>query len=81
MSKIDRAVLWGPDVHGRGKLDDRRWAYAVEAPFDMSPDAMELIGVKACLDGREVEIRGFVPSMPPRDIRKGDLIELLVLLK
>ncbi len=80
MSKIDRSVLWGPDVRGRGKLGDRRWAYAVEAPFDISPDSKDLIGMKACLDGKEAEIRGFVPSMPPRDIKKGELIELLVLL-
>jgi hypothetical protein len=35
--------------------------------------------MKACLNGDEVEIRGFVPRMPPRPIKKGEAIELLVL--
>jgi hypothetical protein len=79
MSKIDAAVLWGPKVLGRDRLDERRWAYIVEAPFDMLTDPTDLIGMKAYLNGDEVEIRGFVPRMPPRPIKKGDAIELLVL--
>ena len=78
MSKIDAAVFWGPKVLGRDKLDERRWAYAVEAPFDMPHDATDLIGIKAYFDGHEVEVRGFVARMPPRPIRKGEPIELLV---
>ena len=80
MSKIDAAVLWGPKVLGRDRLDERRWAYVVEAPFDMLRDPTDLIGMKACLNGDAVEIRGFVPRMPPRSIKKGDAIELLVSL-
>jgi hypothetical protein len=38
MSDINRSVLWGPKVLGRNKLDERRWAYGVEAPFHMPSD-------------------------------------------
>ena len=79
MSKIDASVLWGPKVLGRDKLDDRRWTYALEAPFDMPCEPTDLIGMKACLDGKEYQIRGFVPRMPPRPIKEGESIELLVL--
>jgi hypothetical protein len=79
MSDINRSVLWGPKVLGRNKLDERRWAYGVEAPFHMPSDMAELIGLKAHLDGNEYQIRGTVPRMPPNPIKKGDAIELLVL--
>ena len=59
MSKIDASVLWGPKVVGKDRLDEHRWAYVVEATFDM-PAELPLIGVKASLDGHEFEIRGFV---------------------
>lgn len=78
MSKIDTSLLWGPNVLGRNRLDERRWAYAVEAPFDIASEPVDLIGMKALLDGREFEIRGFVPQIPPRAIKQGEPIELLV---
>ena len=77
MSKIDASVLWGPKVVGKDRLDEHRWAYLLEAPFDM-PSELPLIGVRASLDGREFEVRGFVPRMPPRPIKERELIELLV---
>ncbi len=79
MSKVDASVLWGPEVIGRDKLDELRWLYAVEAPFDMPADMPDLIGMKVSLDSREFEIRGTVPRMPPTRIKQGELIELLVL--
>jgi hypothetical protein len=78
MSKIDTAVVWGPKVLGRGRLDQRRWAYLVEAPFDMHSDIPDLIGMKVCLDGSEFEIRGTLPRLPVVPITKGELMELLV---
>ena len=77
MSKIDASVLWGPKVVGKDRLDEHRWAYIVEAPFDMPAEAA-LIGIRASLDGQEFEIRGFVPRMPATPIKEGELIELLV---
>ena len=77
MSKIDASVLWGAKVVGKDRLDEHRWAYVVEAPFDM-PAELPLIGIKASLDGQEFEIRGFVRSMPATPIKQGELIELLV---
>jgi hypothetical protein len=78
MNKIERPFLWAPRVLARGRIDERRWAYAVEAPFDMSPDMPGLIGMTVDLDGVEFEIRGFVPAMPPVPIKQGEMIELLV---
>lgn len=78
MSKIDAAIVWGPDAVGRSRLDDRWWAYVVEAPFDMPADIPDLIGRPVSLDGRAFEIRGIVPNVPVSPIRKGDLMELLV---
>ncbi len=78
MSKIDTSVVWGPKVLARERLDERRWAYVVEAPFDMAAKMPDLIGMKASLDGQRFEIRGFVPRMPSRQIRQGEPIELLV---
>jgi hypothetical protein len=77
MSKVDSTVLWGPTVIGKDQLDEQRWAYLVEAPFDMAAE-LPLIGIKASLDGQEFEVRGFVPRMPATPIRQGELIELLV---
>lgn len=78
MSKIDRAVVWGPDVLGGSPLDERRWAFCVKAPFDMPADIPDLIGMKVHLNGREFEIGGIVAPAPACDIKQGDLIELLV---
>ena len=79
MSKIDTSVCWGPQVLGRMKLDERRFAYGVEAPFDMPADIPDLIGARVLLDGKQFEVRGIVPSAPTKPIKQGDLIELLVL--
>jgi hypothetical protein len=79
MSKIDTSVAWGPRVLGREKLDGRRWAYVVEAPFDMSPADLEsLVGMRISADGSHVTIRGLVRCVPQRDVLAGDPIELLV---
>jgi hypothetical protein len=77
MSKMD-VVLWGPKVLGRDKLDGRRWAYAIEAPFDMPANIPDLVGMKVQLEGGEFSIGGIVPKMPPGPIRRGETIELLV---
>ena len=79
MSKIDLSVLWGPTVLGRNKLDERRWAYGVEAPFDLRGDIPELIGTRVQLDGRVFEIRGIVSAASTAPIKTGQVIELLVL--
>ena len=79
MSKIDTAIAWGPTVLGRQKLDARRCAFAVEAPFDMHPaDTASLIGMAVAVDGGTWIIRGLNPSIPPQQIRTGDPIEILV---
>ena len=78
MGKIDTSVLWGPKVLGRNRLDEHRWAYGVEAPFDMPSTIPDLIGARVRLDGREFEIRGTVANAPAAPIREGCLIELLV---
>jgi hypothetical protein len=78
MSKMDASVLWGPNVVGRASLGERRWIYAVEAPFDMPRDIPDLIGMRVHLNGGEFEIRGIVPKMPAARIVKGEIIELLV---
>ena len=78
MSKIDVSVLWGPRVLGKEKLGNRRWAYVIEAPFDMPAYVPDLIGMRVCLDRNEFEIRGSVSKMPPRHIVAGELIEILV---
>jgi hypothetical protein len=62
MSKIDTSIVWAPKVLGRDKLDRNRWAYIVEAPFDLPADVPDLIGKKAFLDGGEFEIRGGRPE-------------------
>ena len=67
-----------PKVFGREKLDDHRWAYAVEAPTEMTSEIPELIGREAYLDGLAFEICGIVTKAPPTCIRKGKLIDLLV---
>lgn len=79
MNKIETSVIWGPQVLGRDQLDERRWAYLVEAPFDMAWDIPDLLGVRVQLDGGEFEIRGVLPKIPYAPISQGELIELLVL--
>ena len=79
MTKIDTAILWGPTLLGRQKLDARRWAFAVEAPFDMHPaDIGNLIGMAVSVDHATWIIRGLVPNIPQQHIRTGDPIEILV---
>ena len=60
------------------KLDERRWAVGVHAPFDMPVEAPGLMNTKLMLDGRLFEIRGIVPNVPLSTINQGQLIELLV---
>ena len=78
MRRVDVSTAWGPDVVGRMPLDERRWAGAVRAPFDMAADIPELMGTNVMVDGKLFEIRGIVPGAPPSAIKEGDLIELLV---
>jgi hypothetical protein len=79
MSKIDTSVVWGPRVLGREKLDARRWAFAVEAPFDMGPEQIaSLIGMIVSVDGATWTIRGVVPNIPDDLIRTGQPVEILV---
>jgi hypothetical protein len=67
-------------IVGRMKLDERRWAVGVYAPFDMPWDIPELMGSTVLLDGRLFEIRGVVPNVPLSAIKEGQLIELLVVV-
>ena len=60
------------------KLDERRWAVGVHAPFDMPVEAPDLMGTKVYLDGKLFEIRGIVPNVPLSTIKAGQLLELLV---
>jgi hypothetical protein len=60
------------------KLDERRWAVGVHAPFDMPVGAPDLMGTKVYLDGKLFEIRGIVPNVPLSTIKAGQLLELLV---
>ena len=78
MSKVETEIVWGPDVVGRMKLDERRWAVGVHAPFDMPVGAPDLMGTKVYLDGKLFEIRGIVPNVPLSTIKAGQLLELLV---
>jgi hypothetical protein len=78
MNRVAVALHWEPKVLGRTKLDARRWAYALEAPFNMSSDIPELIGATVMLDGALFEIRGIVPNIPFAQVREGEMVELLV---
>ena len=78
MSKVDTAHIWSPEGVGKMKLDERRWAVGVHAPFDMPVEAPGLMNTKLMLDGRLCEIRGIVPNVPLSTINQGQLIELLV---
>jgi hypothetical protein len=78
LSKVETSIVWGPDVVGRMKLDERRWAIGVHAPFDMPVGAPGLMGTKVYLDGNLFEIRGIVPNVPLSTIKAGQLLELLV---
>jgi hypothetical protein len=71
-------VTWGPKVLGRERLDAHRWLIAVEAPFDMSSDITDLIGMRLSLPDGEFAIRGTVPRMPPVRVKPGEPIALLV---
>ena len=62
----------------REALGSRRWACVVEAPFDMSADASDLIGNRMSFAGQAVEVRGIVHKLPAGMIVAGELIELLV---
>jgi hypothetical protein len=73
--------VWSPPTFGRTKLDGSRWAWLIEAPFDMDPVATGLLGSTISLGGQDCEIRGLVPRMPVGPISKGQLIEVLVACK
>jgi hypothetical protein len=51
MNKVDLSAVWAPTVLGKDRIDQRRWAYAVAAPFDMPADMPGLVGMKVQLDG------------------------------
>ena len=78
ISRVAVALHWGPEVIGRMKLDDRRWAYLVQAPFDMASDVANLVGTPVTLDNTLFEICGIVPKMPIGAVKAGEVIELLV---
>ena len=79
MSRMNGSVPWTPKILGRERLDERRWIYAVWAPFEMTSDVPDLIGVIVSVDGCEFEVRGTIPKIPRRLVGKGEVIELLVL--
>jgi hypothetical protein len=78
MNKIYPSAVWAPEVLGKDRIDQCRWAYAVQAPFDMPADMPGLVGAKVQLDGAIFDVRGFVPRMPSSPILQGEAIELLV---
>ena len=79
MSKIETSVTWGPTVLGREKLDVRRRAYVVAAPFDMQADQLAMLtGMTVSLEGGQYQIGGVVPNIPNRPVLAGEPIELLV---
>jgi hypothetical protein len=78
MNEVYLSAVWAPEVLGKDRIDQRRWAYAVQAPFDMPADMPGLIGAKVQLDGAIFEVGGFVPRMPSSPILQGEAIELLV---
>ena len=80
MNPVDTSAIWAPDVLGRTKLDERRWAYGITAPFDMAPHIPDLMETKVSLDGKLFKIRGIVPGAPFVPIKAGELVEILVVL-
>jgi len=72
-------VIWQPRVLGRMRLDERRFMYAVRAPFDMPSDIPNLIASTVVLDGAPFEIHGITPNLPTKAITKDEVIALLVL--
>jgi hypothetical protein len=78
LSKVDVSSIWSPEVVGRMKLDGRRWAIGVHAPFDMPVEAPGMMNTKLMLDGSLFEVRGIVPPVPVSTITQGQLVELLV---
>ena len=77
MSVMQASAPWAPKILSRGKLDHRRWVYAVEAPFDMPASMGDVIGLRASIDGRQYEIRGVIPKLPPCGVSAGEAIEVL----
>ena len=65
-------------MFARDALGHGRWAYIVQAPFDMPADAPDLVGGPIALDGRLFAVRGLVPKLPAAQIAAGELIELLI---
>jgi hypothetical protein len=78
MSKVGTSDLWEPTVLGRGKLNDQWSAYLVEAPFDMPADTSAIVGTRVALDGTAFRIGGTLAHSPPRPIRAGEPIQILV---
>jgi hypothetical protein len=78
MNKIETVIRWAPDVLARSRLDERRWAYLIDAPFDTPPHIPDLLGLTVELDGHPFEICGTLPKVPQGPIRKGELLGLLV---
>jgi hypothetical protein len=79
MNKIEASIEeWRPNVLARGQLDKRRWAYVIEAPFDMPGHIPDLLGLNVSMDGRNFEIRGTLPRIPQAPIMKGEYLGLLV---
>jgi hypothetical protein len=78
MRRVPVSLHWEPKVIGRDKLDERRWAYGVEAPFDMAWDPRGLVGTTVVLDNILFDVCGIVPKMPYSPVTAGEFIELLV---
>ena len=78
MSKVGTSDLWEPTVLGRTRLNERWCAYLVKAPFDMPVDNDGLLGSVVELDGMAFRIGGTVAHTPPRPIRAGESIQILV---
>ena len=79
MNQMGAFLPWVPTALAKGQLDDRRWAYLIEAPYDMPAHLPDLIGTCVDLEGRTYEIRGTLPRIPEGAVRKGELLGILVM--
>jgi hypothetical protein len=78
VSEIVPSDLWEPTVLGWGRLNERWCAYLVEAPFDMPADADPIVGTRVTLHGMACKVGGTVVPSPPRPIRAGEPVQILV---